>query len=474
MDAGLVDRFEAGLDRHPRLIPEGSTVLVSLSGGPDSMALLHLLTRVRDRRRLHLAAAHFDHKVRPESTGQARLVAERSAELGVPCAIGQADSRMTPTQAGFREARYAYLDGEADRLGADRIATGHQADDQVETVLFRMCRGTGLRGLAGIPARRGRIVRPLLPFWRSELLEYLEARQLPWLDDSSNRDDRWARARIRHGVIPALEEVGGPGVSRRLISLAAAAGRADRALDSAARAALNGARAMVATSGPVHGLRPRVLLDREALNRLEPEVLARAVRLAARRSGFQLTAGATRDAVAFVERGRSGTAIDVASGLRLGREFHVLWLGPPDEYQPDRQLEISAVDAGDSRVPIGGREYRVAWSFASLSGGAERPTSGERSPSPGWRVALPVPGLEFPLQIRGPRPGDRIRLAGGSRKLKKLLGERRVPRGERPRMPVLTDAAGDVLWVAGVATARMIRESPEGLFLDLEVTECPR
>ena len=468
MVAELVDRFEAHLDRHPRLIADGSTVLVALSGGPDSMALLYLLAGVRDRRRLHLAAAHFDHAVRQESAGQAATVAEWSADLGVPCAIGRANRRLTSTQAVFREARYAFLQGEARRIGADRIATGHQSDDQEETVVFRMCRGTGLRGLSGIPARRGRIVRPLLPFWRAELLDYLEACQVPWLDDPSNRDGRWARARIRHAVIPALEELGGPGVRQHLISLAAAAGRADRALDSAAGAALGRAGMLTSRTGTESGPEPRVRLDRAELTRLDAEVQARAVRLVARRYGFRLTAGATRDAVAFVKRGRSGTAIDLAGNLRIGREFEVLWLGRPDVYQPDRHVEITGLDSGDTRVPIGGRDYRVVWDIEPASGRAERPVS------PGWRVALPVPALEFPLQIRGPRPGDRIRLGGGSRKLKKLLGERRVPRGERPRVPVLTDCGGDVLWVAGLATASVFREFPEAPLLDLEVTECRR
>ncbi|HKK07645.1 MAG TPA: tRNA lysidine(34) synthetase TilS, partial [Gemmatimonadota bacterium] len=226
----------------PELLPRGGRVVVALSGGPDSTALLHLLLGVAGELDLSLVAAHFDHGLRSESAAEAERVRARSRALGVPCRVDRAASELEPRQETFREARYRFLRRVARDVGAGRIATGHQADDQAETVLFRVLRGTGLRGLGGIPARRGSIVRPLLPFWKEEIVAFLEARGLEWLEDPSNRDPRWERARLRTRVLPALEEAWGRPVRGRLVDLARAARRADRALDAAAREALEAAR----------------------------------------------------------------------------------------------------------------------------------------------------------------------------------------------------------------------------------------
>jgi tRNA(Ile)-lysidine synthase len=195
-----------------------------------------------------LIAAHFDHGIRAGSDEEARQVVEWAKEIGLECRVGGPSHALPPRQAPLRAARYSFLHEVADEEGADRIATAHHADDQAETVLFRILRGTGVRGLAGIPERRGRIVRPLLEFWREELESYLQEAGIAYLTDPSNVDPRWTRALIRTKVLPALESAtkvlpalesawDGP-VRERLVQVAHSARRTDRALLAQARQAL--------------------------------------------------------------------------------------------------------------------------------------------------------------------------------------------------------------------------------------------
>ena len=415
------------LDRHAWLIPARSRVLVGLSGGPDSMAMLHLLLQLRDRYELQLYAAHFDHGVRSSSGDEADRVREWSMGAGVRCELGRAEGlHQGHGHAAFREARYGFLSETARRLEANRIALAHHADDQIETLLFRLGRGTGLRGIGGIPPRRGRFVRPLLPFRRNDLLGYVVARGIPYLDDPSNRDRRYARSRIRHDLCPpAISEP----VARTLLRLSADARVADAGLQRLAERALD------VVLENVEGTESGLQIARSKLAAYDRAEQARVLRLLAHRLGHELTRGGTRLGVEFIKRGRSGRGAQIAEGLELRREFDSLLLRPPVRAEPDADLRIDQ-DHGRGSIRLGGRAYEVAWG-AEAEGGE-------------WVARLPMDGVRFPLHLRGPRAGDRIRTRAGSRKLKKLFNEGRVPRSVRAAVPVLVAADGRICWVAGL------------------------
>ncbi|HEX8392306.1 MAG TPA: tRNA lysidine(34) synthetase TilS, partial [Longimicrobium sp.] len=219
--ASLTDRFRRELDALG-LRGTGAHVLVALSGGMDSVTLLHLLRFAADDGALRVSAAHFDHAMRPGSDADARWVAGLCRAWGVPLRSARADSAPT-SEAEARDARYRFLRAAQADVGATHLATAHHADDQAETVLFRVLRGTGLRGLAGIPAADGTgLVRPLLPFWRAELRAYARAAGLRWRTDPSNAGLDPARNRLRHRVLPQAERVA-PGARRALVRLAALA-----------------------------------------------------------------------------------------------------------------------------------------------------------------------------------------------------------------------------------------------------------
>ncbi|MDT8435927.1 MAG: tRNA lysidine(34) synthetase TilS [Gemmatimonadota bacterium] len=435
-------------------------MLVAFSGGPDSTALLLLLAELRAERRLTLHAAHFDHRLRDGSSDVARRCAATAARLGVPCRLGAPARPLRRSQAAFRDARLAFLRREARVAGADRIALGHQADDQAETVLFRVLRGTGLRGLAGIPWRRGPFVRPLLGIRRSELAGFVASRGVMAEADPANEDLRWTRTRMRR-VLGRLS-ADGTDVVGDLCRLADEARRVDRFLDARAAVLLRRAARESASAGSVR-------LDRDILGEAPRELRARALRRLARASGIDLTRGGTRAGEEFIRRGPSGGTVDVGGGLWLERSFDEIVLRGPTGPAGDPVRRMPGAGAGDAlrmagvrgrgAARAGDRVARIRWSGEAPAG-----TGGAVA-----RVALRVPRGHFPLSLGPWLPGQRIRTTAGTRKLKKTFGESRVPREDRRRRFVLADRAGRVLWVEGVATAADAVPAPDAnLWIEVE------
>ena len=219
------------------------TVLVAVSGGADSVALLRGLKALKTAGRGRLAVAHFNHGLRgQESDADEALVVSLAAELDLRCEVGRGDVQAQAAdlgdglEAAARQARHAFLQDTAERLGARYVATAHTADDQAETVLHRIVRGTGLTGLAGIPRARklggfASLIRPLLPLRRQEVIEYLAELGQPFREDASNADRRFTRNRIRHELLPLLASQHNPEVVEALLRLSSLAADAQRAIE---------------------------------------------------------------------------------------------------------------------------------------------------------------------------------------------------------------------------------------------------
>ncbi len=206
----------------------GREVVVGVSGGPDSMALLYVLASLRCRLHMALYPVYVDHGLRPEETGtEIALVRETARELGLACEVARVDTaallrrrRLSPEQAA-RELRYRALNQVADRLGDGVICVGHSADDQAEEILIRLLRGSGRSGLSGMRPVSGRVVRPLLGVTRQEIMAYLGDLNVAFCQDSSNLDPRFLRNRVRHELLPFLEERFDPGIRKALLKTAA-------------------------------------------------------------------------------------------------------------------------------------------------------------------------------------------------------------------------------------------------------------
>lgn len=389
-------------------VPEGARCLVAVSGGGDSVALLHLLRRHRP-----VEVAHLDHALRAESAEDRRFVRALAEGLGLPVHTARADVAgyagrhgLSREEAG-RRLRYRYLKAVRRRTGCDLILTAHTADDQAETVLLRILSGTGVGGLGAIlPRRRDGVVRPLLPFSRQELRAWLVAQGHPWREDASNEVPGAPRTRIRLLLMPMLREWN-PRVAQALARLARAAREDERHLRRLARRHLER-----------HGL------EVERLRAASRAVRSRVLRRAA---GVPLEA-------------RHLQALDVL--LRGGPE---VWLpGGRVARAAGSRLEIGAPPAArpaPGEVPLPEGPFTLDLPEWGLRLAADR----ECVPPSETRVTLEVPG---PLRLRTRRPGDRFHGPGGTTTLKKFLHARGVPREERDRVPLLV--WGDrVLWVVG-------------------------
>jgi tRNA(Ile)-lysidine synthase len=285
-------------------IGDGVPLVLTVSGGPDSMAMLHAATALARDTGWRLTVAHLDHALRPDSADDARFVAEAAEALGLPCQLRRTDVAALAASSGDgleeagRRARYAFFDVVADGLGSGAlILTAHTADDQVETVLLHLARGSGLAGLRGIAERRGRLIRPLLQARRAHLRQALDAAGIVYRNDPSNTDQTFARNRARADLIPALERLHAgaiPSVSR----LARLLADDDDLLDAIASAALAGRR------------RPDGLVD--WTDPPAPALARRVLRLAA---GDPAPAAERIDALDAAARGtRGGVTIELGAG----------------------------------------------------------------------------------------------------------------------------------------------------------------
>lgn len=432
-------------------------LLVAVSGGCDSMVLLHLLRFAGRSLPLTLTVAHLDHAMREGSGADARWLAGVCAAWGLPLRRHRL-AEPPAGEAAARRARYAFLRAAAREAGAGLVLTAHHADDQAETVLFRVLRGTGPRGLRGIaPRTRSGLVRPLLPFWRAELEAYARAAGLRWRTDPTNLLAGAARNRIRLDLLPRVEREIAPGARRHLVALAGLARESEAALE---RLSAPLERAAVRLE------EGRAVLARPLLRDYDSAIAARILRKVLRRFGVVLDRTGTRTALQFITHAASGRELQLPAGVRVRVEFDEARIEPAGDVPPDEPLEIPAAGAGApgrGSLRVGGRRFEAEWRPAA--GSAEEP------PDEGaWRVALDPAALAFPLRLRGWSPGDRMATPGGTKSLKKLFLERRVRRGERSRLPVLLDAGGRVLWVGGLGRAVSIRPRPGGDSMILTVT----
>jgi tRNA(Ile)-lysidine synthase len=439
----------------------GQRLLAAVSGGVDSMVLLDALACLRERLGVRLHVAHVHHGLRGRSAdGDAALVVAEAARLGVGVSIGRLHpgSRRAgeSVQVWARAARYRHLDSMAERVGASYIAVGHTQDDQAETVLLNLLRGTGPRGLAGMPATRRRILRPMLQVSRGEVEAYATRRQVAFRVDASNASDAYRRNRIRHHLLPLLVKEYNPQIVESLAGLAALMREDDSALAQAADR-------LLAESGRT--MDGAVTLDVAALSAAPPAVVRRAVH-AAFRQASQTAHSLTRRHIEAL-RGllsREGPVRLPGGfvGRRVGGEIRI---GRSGGESPTPGLDAPG------KIPVRPGVW-TAWPPLACRIRVRRLPAGRvclDAPTR-WQALLSPRLLLERLSLRAWRPGDRFRPLGmqGRKKLQDLFVDAKVPRGERGRIPLLT--AGDrIASVLGHRVAEEFRWGGRGPACLLEV-----
>ena len=421
------------MEQWDMLPPPGGTILVAVSGGRDSMCLLHYLCELGKEKRFQVAAGHLNHGMRPTADSDEAFVRDFCRELGVPFYSRKIPVyemahtwKLTVEEAG-RRARYAFLEETANAIGADRIATAHHLNDQSETVLLHLLRGTGSRGLGGIPPVRGRYTRPLLGTPREELEAYNARHGIDHVEDSTNGDVHYGRNRLRLSVWAELEKIH-PAARENIARCADIAREESDFLDDLAARDLPPEGTQVACADllqapPVLQRRMvRLLLDRLATGKKD------------------VTAGHIE---AILHLAQNGGMIHLPAGVIAVCREGTLCLKTEEKARPEQMLTYGVNHWGGWQIVVSREKLRDD------------------------DIALRYGGE--PLSVRCWCPEDRLQLPGsrGSRSLKRLFIDHGIPPEQRESLPVIC-AGGAVAYVQGIGRSQSFL--PEEAHHEIHIT----
>jgi tRNA(Ile)-lysidine synthase len=432
------------------MFSQGDRVVVAVSGGPDSVALLHILDALKDVYGIKLHAAHLEHGLRgEESEGDMKFVESLCDGLSIPLTVGSEDVGAVAkldglsVEAAARKVRYGFLDEVLEDTGFKKLATGHNANDQAETVLINLMRGSGIAGLSGMkPAMGGKVVRPLIEARRAEIMAYLEQKKIEYRTDSSNSDTRFDRNKVRGVLIPLIEKEFNPSIVDSLARTASVFSMVYEYFKDQVEKSMQAA---------VKTEEGRATLNLELFNSY-PDIVKLFTFHRILRSledDEQVISYDTLSALLNVaDKSRSGSRIDIGCGIIALKEFNRIVIGRDLAlYEP---YEVPLNVPGETAVEGTGYVYRVEVL-------KERPGTGDVYRS-GESAYFDFSELALPLVARNWREGDRFVPFGlkGTKKVHDVFIDEKVPVSQRTKIPLVCDADG-VIWVTGVRRADRAR-----------------
>ena len=431
----LKERVYATIKRYA-MLRGGETVITGLSGGPDSVCLLHILARLREEMGLTVHALYVNHNLRPQEVPlEIEFNEKLCGDLKIDFSVKSVDVRpfaleySLNIQEAARELRYAALQETAIEGGADKIALGHNADDQVETFVMRLLRGSGSRGLSGIPVKRGKIIRPLIEIERKEIEAFLSAESLSYVVDSSNLKTDYSRNRIRQSLIPIMKEFN-PNLTGTLLNTVAVLQEEERYFDIIVTKTLMKLISRKTEDRIELFLIPMENLDAVVLRR----VLRRVIEVVRGLKGISFSH--IEDIINLIRNGNSGDRLNLPGNVRVIREYSILVI---TSEMPFKIASYSLDPPGD--VVISGTEMVIS---ASLEERFDRTGDGKSC------VLLDADKISFPLTIRSRKRGDYFYPSGFGRrkKLQDFFVDQKVPRDQRDSIPIVL-SGDDIVWVAG-------------------------
>lgn len=452
-----------------RLLQPGMRVVVGVSGGADSVALLHVLKELSRQWRLQLHVAHLNHLLRPAAREDAAFVQRLGRSWNLPVTVGYADvcrlagrRRLGIEEAG-RQARYRFLFYVAEKTGADRIAVAHHADDQVETIFLNILRGTGASGLSGMSQRNGIVVRPFLGITREKIENYCRSAQLNWRLDATNLGEVYLRNKIRNRLLPLLRDEFNPHIDQAIIRLSRIMEAENRFLNRYVREFY---KTLVIKGKAGLKLKLPDFID------LPPAIQRRLLRAVVQNAAGHLCDLGYRhveDCLSLVRTGSTGGEVHLPHGIRVRKSYEYLIIGRASAAAGIPFVRQLLTVPGETRVPDLGIAIRadiLPW----------RPDSDPRllcTPRTGYRVCFDYDKIKRPLYVRTRALGDRIYLfgGGGTKKIKDLFIDLKIPREARERVPLVVSDE-EIYWVAGYRRSETGRVTPNTRrILSLEINK---
>jgi tRNA(Ile)-lysidine synthase len=446
------------------MLERGDHLVVAVSGGPDSVALLRLLSLLTEEFRLHLTTAHLNHGLRKgEADDEEAFVRRLSEGMGIACICKRLDTPALKEQRPgsleeiCREERYRFLDEAALKCGAGKIAVGHHRDDQAETVLLHLLRGSGPEGLRGIlPVRDGRIIRPLLEVRRAGILEFLRREGLSFMTDSSNESPIFLRNRVRNELIPRLAADYNPRIVEGLCQTAGIIRREDDYLRELVRQILRRWGIEPGSDEVELPLADFVALHEALQGRIIKSLLEEAAPL---RNGIGYRHVEAVLLLACRADSRRGS-LDLPFRLRVERAGGLLRIGKVKEWKAREREGVDRprfeytveIPATIHLLEIGGTVHLAR---------VEKPSTREMKNSP--EIAfMDYDRIMPPLALRNMRPGDRLSPlgSGGTKKLKEYFIDRKIAASCRGSIPLLADS-GSIIWIAGERISERVRVTAE-------------
>jgi tRNA(Ile)-lysidine synthase len=458
----MLDQVKKTIKQYQMLTP-GDRVLVAVSGGVDSVVLLYALRELQKSEKLSLAVAHFDHAIRTDSAADAEFVKKLARSLKLRYYSERADvpayakAQRLSLEVAARTLRYQFFERIAKAHDFKKIALGHTLNDQAETLLMRLLRGAGLEGLSGIPPVRpsGELtyIRPLIECTRDQIVAFAQAHKLSWREDPTNYDTTIMRNKIRHELIPILKEYN-PKVLEALGRTARLLAQAAHVLDCQVEQAL----ATLITSESAQGL----ALDLKDLMAMPEYLQALVLRRAIARVNplCEPEAAHIEALLRWISR-RGAGELHLPAGVRvLRRHSHLIVTARPAA--PPKRFEYLLTVPGETTLS------EIGWRFVIRSLHPHpRPyltltlsVYGEGTGEVRGRALLDADKIQGSLVVRNRRPGDRIRLRSGTKKLQDFFTDKKIPREQRDAIPLICDENA-LIWIVGEAVHEDYRATPQ-------------